>query len=107
MSVTIRDLSTYNSINSISFGEKVVFFKFGGEWCSPCVELDKVLTTVSDSMLYKISVDNDDFNSFLMDNKIYNIPVTIIKYKEHTTRFQGVRTLEQILEMVEKLKQGQ
>ncbi len=105
MGVTIKDLSSYNSINSINFGEKVLFFKFGADWCIPCIELDKILENVPDSMLYHISVENEDFISFFMDNKIYTVPDTIIKYKNSTTRFQGVRTLDQILEMIEKLKE--
>lgn len=105
MGVTINDLSSYNSINSIDFGNTVVFFKFGADWCIPCIELDKILVTVPDSMLYHISVENEDFISFFMDNKIYTVPDTIIKYKNSTTRFQGVRTLDQILEMIEKLKE--
>lgn len=106
MGVTIKDLSSYNSINSIDFGEKVLFFKFGADWCIPCIELDKVLASVPDSMLYHVSVENEDFESFFMDNKIYTVPDTIIKYKNSTTRFQGVRTLDQILEMIEKLKEA-
>lgn len=106
MGVTIKDLSSYNSINSINFGEKVLFFKFGADWCIPCIELDKILMSVPDSMIYYISVENEDFISFFMDNKIYTLPDTIIKYKNSTTRFQGVRTLDQILEMIEKLKEA-
>tara|TARA_R110001592_G_scaffold15885_4_gene68430 strand:+ start:2793 stop:3119 length:327 start_codon:yes stop_codon:yes gene_type:complete len=106
MGVAIKDLSSYNSINSIYFGEKVLFFKFGADWCIPCTELDKILMSVPDSMLYHISVDNEDFVSFFTDNKIYALPDTIIKYKNSTTRFQGVRTLDQILEMIEKLKEA-
>jgi len=105
MGVTIKDLYSYNSINSINFGEKVLFFKFGADWCIPCVELDKVLINVPDSMLYHISIENEDFESFFIDNKIYTLPVTIIKYKNSTIRFQGVRTLEEILEMIKKLKE--
>lgn len=104
MGVTIKDLSTYDSINSINFGETVVFFKFGADWCIPCIELDKVLVNVPDSMLYHISIDNEDFESFFMDNKIYTVPDTIVKYKDATTRFQGLRTHEQIMEIIEELK---
>tara|TARA_B100001142_G_scaffold330387_1_gene398931 strand:- start:8555 stop:8881 length:327 start_codon:yes stop_codon:yes gene_type:complete len=105
MGVTIKDLSSYNSINSINFGEQVLFFKFGADWCIPCTELDKVLINVPDSMLYHISIENEDFESFFIDNKIYTLPDTIIKYKNSTRRFQGVRTLEQILQMIKKLKE--
>ena len=106
MGVTIKDLSTYNSINSINFGEKIVFFKFGADWCIPCNELDKVLVNVPDSMLYHISIDNEDFESFFMNNKIYTVPDTIVKYKDASTRFQGLRTEEQIMEIIEELKKA-
>lgn len=106
MGVTIKDLSTYNSINSVNFGETVVFFKFGADWCIPCIELDKVLVNVPDSMLYHISIDNEDFESFFMDNKIYTVPDTIVKYKDATNRFQGLRTHEQIMEIIEELKKA-
>tara|TARA_B100001287_G_C22683524_1_gene531933 strand:+ start:1365 stop:1685 length:321 start_codon:yes stop_codon:yes gene_type:complete len=104
MDVKIKDLSTYNCINNIDFGEKIVFFKFGAEWCIPCTELDKILVKVPDSMLYNVSIDNEDFESFFMDNRVYSVPDTIIKYKGSTTRFQGLRTKEQIMKMIEELK---
>lgn len=106
MGVTIKDLSTYNCINGINFGEQVVFFKFGADWCIPCTELDKILVNIPESMLYHISIDNEDFESFLMDNKIYSIPDTIVKYKNATTRFQGLRTHEQVMEIIEELKKA-
>ena len=104
MDVKIKNLSTYNFINNIDFGEKIVFFKFGAEWCIPCTELDKILVKVPDSMLYNVSIDNEDFESFFMDNKVYSVPDTIIKYKGATARFQGLRTKEQIMKMIEELK---
>lgn len=104
MGVTITNLATYNSINSIDFGNTVVFFKFGADWCIPCIELDKVLENVPNSMLYHISIENEDFESFFMDNKIYTVPDTIIKYKDSTTRFQGSRTRVQIEQIIEDLK---
>lgn len=106
MGVTIKDLSSYNSINSIDFGEKVLFFKFGADWCIPCTELDKILMSVPDSMLYHISIDNEEFETFFMDNKIYTLPVTIIKYKDNTHRFQGVKTIEQINEIINSMKEN-
>lgn len=107
MGVTIKDFSSYNSINSVDFGETVLFFKIGADWCIPCKELDKVLVSIPDSMIYHISIENEDFESFFMDNKIYTLPYTIIKYKNNTSTFQGVKTDKQILETILKLKQTQ
>ena len=105
MGVSIADLNTYNAINSINFGEKIVFFKVGADWCEPCVKLETVLNSIPDSMVYHISIDNDEFTSFFMENKFYTIPDTIIKYKNKTARFQGLITEKDLNEMIDKLKQ--
>lgn len=105
MGVSIADLNTYNAINSINFGEKIVFFKVGADWCEPCVKLETVLNSIPDSMVYHISIDNDEFTSFFMENKFYAIPDTIIKYKNKTARFQGLITEKDLNEIIEKLKQ--
>ena len=106
MGVTIKDLKNYTVVNNIDFGEKVIFFKFGADWCIPCIELEKILTKVDDSLLYHISIDNEEFESFFMDNKIYTVPDTIIKYKDNTYRFQGVKTIEQINEIINSMKEN-
>ena len=104
MSVTINDFSNYNSINKINFGEKVVFFKVGADWCTPCNELNNIINNIPDSIIYNISIDNENFESFFIENKFYSIPDTIVKYKGSTTRFQGIRTIEQITKIIEDLK---
>ncbi len=104
MGVTIESLKKYNSINSIDYGDTVVFFKFGADWCVPCEELEKTLNTIPNSMLFNISVDNDDFESFLIEKDIYAIPVTIIKYKNVTHTFQGIKTKTQIEFLINTMK---
>jgi thiol-disulfide isomerase/thioredoxin len=106
MGVTIKDLKNYTAVNNIDFGEKVIFFKFGAKWCIPCIELEKILTKVDDNLLYHISIDNEEFESFFMENKIYTVPDTIIKYKDNTRRFQGVKTIEQINEIINSMKEN-
>ena len=96
MGVTVKSLENYYSINSINFGEKIVFFKFGADWCIPCMELEEILESIPNSIMYNISVDNDAFESFFIENGIYTVPVTIIKYKNVTHTFQGVKTKTQI-----------
>jgi len=107
MGVTINKYETYNSTLQIDFGEKVVFFKVGAEWCIPCIELDKILACVEDSVVYHISIDNVDFESFFTDKGIYTVPDTTIKYKNKTHRFRGIKSLEQIKEAIEKLKSNE
>jgi thiol-disulfide isomerase/thioredoxin len=104
MGVTIESLEKYNSINSIDYGDTIVFFKFGADWCIPCEELEKTLNNVPNSLLFNISVDNDDFESFLIEKDIYSIPVTIIKYKNVTHTFQGVKTRPQIEFLIDVMK---
>ncbi len=104
MGVTLNNLSSYNSAMKINYGETIIFFKFGADWCIPCVELDKVLVNIPNSMIYHISIENEEFESYLTDNKIYTVPDTIVKYKDQTIRFQGMRTTEQIMKIIEDLK---
>ena len=100
----INDLKNYNNITSIDYGENVVFIKIGAEWCIPCIELEKVLVTIPNSIIYNISIDNINFESFFIDNKIYAVPHTFVLYKNVKEQFAGVRTEKQISEIIEKLK---
>ena len=104
MGVSVKSLESYYSINSINFGEKIVFFKFGADWCIPCMELEKILESIPNSVMYNISVDNDNFESFFIENGIYTVPVTIIKYKTATYTFQGVKTNDAINEIINEMK---
>jgi thiol-disulfide isomerase/thioredoxin len=105
MSVEIDTLSKYNIINNIDFGDKVIFFKFGAEWCVPCKELEKILIEIPGVLIYNINIDNEDFESFFEDNNICNIPDTMVKYKDRSDRFVGRKTPEEINSIIEKIKQ--
>lgn len=100
----IESLQSYNDINSIDFGDTIVFFKFGTEWCQPCKQMETILSGMSNSITYVINVENEDFEDFFIENRIYNIPTTIIKYKQDKSQFVGVRTSEQINNMIHNLK---
>ena len=102
----ILSLDSYNSIDSIDFGETVTFIKFGTDWCDPCKKLHEVLLGVPMSIIYNVDVQNDEFEQFLSENRIYNIPTTIIKYKKYKTQFAGVRTLEELKKIVDVLKEN-
>jgi thiol-disulfide isomerase/thioredoxin len=104
MGITINNLETLNNLKNVNFGENVVFIKIGADWCIPCIELDKVLVEIPDSIIYHISVDNVNFESFFIENKIYSLPHTFIIYKNGTEQFTGFRTGEQINSLIEKLK---
>jgi len=101
----IKDLETYTSITTaIDFGEHVVFIKMGAEWCIPCIELEKVLISIPNSIFYNVSIDNINFESFFIENKIYAVPHTFVFYKKVKEQFAGVRTEEQISGLIKKLK---
>lgn len=104
MATEITTLRMYNNINKIDFGEKPVFFKFGGSWCKACKDLDKNIECIPDTVIYEINVENEEFESFLIENNIYSIPDTIIKYKGNEVRFKGVRTPDEISEMITNIK---
>jgi hypothetical protein len=104
MGVTINDLKTFYEIFNLNHGETIVFFKFGADWCIPCIELDKILVTIPNSVIYYISVDNVNFESYLIENHIYTIPHTIIKYGEKTKKAIGITTIDQIEKYIEELK---
>jgi thiol-disulfide isomerase/thioredoxin len=100
----INSVDSYNNIESIDFGETIVFIKFGTEWCLPCKQLEQTLIHMSNSITYTVDVENDDFEEFLSKNRIHNIPTTIIKYKNNKTQFVGLRTPDQINSMIHNLK---
>ena len=104
MGAEIKDLFSYNSINSVNYGDAVVFFVISGSWCTPCKELKDTLKCIPNSMIYHISIDNENFESFFMENMIHSIPYTLVKYKNATSRFKGVKNREQILELIQFLK---
>ena len=104
MGITIKDLKTFNNLINIDHGDKIVFFKFGTDWCIPCIEIDKILINIPNSLIYYISVDNENFESYLIENKIYTIPYIIIKYKDKIKKINGIHTINQIEKYIEELK---
>lgn len=104
MAQFIHSVDSYNNINNIDFGDTIVFFKFGTEWCAPCKQIEQILVDMPNSITYTINVENDEFEEFLFKNRIYNIPTTVIKYKNNKTQFVGLRTAEEIKGMIHNLK---
>lgn len=104
MGITINNLTAFNNLINIEYGDKIVFFKFGTDWCIPCAELDKILVNIPNSLVYYISVDNENFESYLIENNIYAIPHTIIKYKNKNKKIIGIHTINQIEKYIEELK---
>ena len=104
MGITINNLKAFNNSINVDYGDKIVFFKFGTDWCIPCIEIDKILINIPNSLIYYISFDNENFESYLMENKIYTIPYIIIKYKDKIKKINGIHTINQIEKYIEELK---
>lgn len=100
----IKTLESYNNINKIDFGEVITVFKFGGNWCTPCKNIEEIINSIPGCILYNISVDNENFESFLIDEMVYTIPDCIIKYKKDFVRIKGEKTREELIKIFEALK---
>ena len=81
-----------------------MFIKFGTDWCLPCKKIEQILVDIENSITYTVDVEIDEFEEFLAKNRIYNIPTTIIKYKQEKSQFVGLRTREEINNMINNLK---
>jgi thioredoxin-like negative regulator of GroEL len=104
MGVTVRNNSVLKNLLQMDFGEKSVFIKFGTDWCIPCQELDKILTSFPNSMLYHVNLDNDEFDNVMEEYNFTTMPYTIIKYKNDSRNFKGVITEEQINKLIDDMK---
>lgn len=107
MFTLIDSVLKYDTINQINFGEKAVFFKFGADWCAPCQQLETILNDFEycEKILYKIDVENEDFENIILNEDIVTIPVTIVKYAGKTEKFSGVKTKEELIVLLNKMKQ--
>lgn len=104
MGVTIKFKSVLNNLISMDFGDKIVFIKFGSDWCIPCQELDKILVKIPNSILYHVNIENDEFDNVMEEYNFTTIPYTIITYKKNSRSFKGVITEEQLNHLVYDLQ---
>ena len=104
MGVTVKYNSVLKNLLQMDFGENFVFIKFGTDWCIPCQELDKILTSFPNSMLYHVNLDNEEFDNVMEEYDFKTMPYTIIKYKKDSRNFSGVITEEQINKLIDDMK---
>jgi len=104
MATEITTFQNYETLNNVDFGERVIFFKFGGEWCKPCNELEKNMEDIPGVILYNISVNNVEFEEFLETNNINSIPYTQVKYRKKQITFNGVKTVTELTEIINTIK---
>ena len=104
MGVIVKHNSVLKNLLQMDFGENFIFIKFGTDWCVPCQELDKILVSFPNSMLYHVNLDNDEFDNVMEEYNFKTIPYTIIKYKKDSRNFRGVITEEQINKLIDDMK---
>ena len=104
MGVIVKHNSVLKNLLQMDFGENFIFIKFGTDWCVPCQELDKILVSFPNSMLYHVNLDNDEFDNVMEEYNFKTIPYTIIKYKKDSRNFRGVITEEQINKLIGDMK---
>ena len=100
----IESYEAFCSINQVDFGENIVVFLFGGEWCTPCKNLFNTLQKIEQCIVYKINVENLVFEDYITDNNIVSIPYSIVKYKKNEIKFKGERTCDELQELFLSLK---
>jgi thiol-disulfide isomerase/thioredoxin len=100
----IKSYEAFVSTNEIDFGENIVIFLFGGSWCKPCNNLYNNLSNIENLIVYKIDVEDSDFEEYIINNNINSIPYTFVKYKDHKLEFKGEKTFEELFELFEFLK---
>jgi thiol-disulfide isomerase/thioredoxin len=104
MGVTIRNNSVLKNLLQMDFGDTFVFIKFGTDWCIPCQELDKILTSFPNSMLYHVNLDNDEFENVMEEYNFTTMPYTIMKHKNNSRNFKGVISEDQIQNLLNDMK---
>ena len=92
-----------NNFNEIKNSEKTVLLDFYADWCGPCNMLAPIIKEIaeeySDYVVGKINVD--DQPELAMEFRISTIPTLVVmKNGEIVNQSVGVRTKQQILEML-------
>ena len=104
MGVSIKFKAVLDNVLQMDFKDNLVFIKFGTDWCIPCQELDKILISVPNSIIYHVNLENPEFDDVMEEHNFTTIPYTIIKYKKDVRNFKGVITEEQINKLVDDMK---
>lgn len=102
--MNIETYESFCSINEIDYGDNILVFLFGGNWCRPCKNLYDTLQSIDHCLIYKINVENLEFEDYISDNNIISIPYSIVKYKNNKITFNGERTRDELIEMFASLK---
>lgn len=76
--------------------------KFGAHWCSPCKQLDKTLSKITDINIVKYDIDDNE--ELATEKNIRNVPVLIFynENNEEVDRLVGAVSLNAINNTIEK-----
>ena len=99
----LKTLTAYNNANNIDFGDTIVIFKFGCDWCAQCKKLNEIINDTPGTLLYNISVD-EEFESYLMEKNIYSIPHCFLKYKKEIVQFKGEVSKDELLQLCSSIR---
>jgi thioredoxin 1 len=104
----LKTFTDANYVSDVINSDKLVVVDFWAEWCGPCrmvgPVLDELAAEVGDDVIIgKLNVDEN--NKTAQDFRVMSIP-TIILYKDgqEVQRLVGVRSKEEYLENINKLK---
>ena len=100
----LKTLSAYYNSRKIDYGDTVVIYKFGGNWCNPCKKVEEVIKDTDDVLLYNINVDNEEFESHLIENNIYTIPHCFLYFRKEQVDFKGEITKTELIKICKSLK---
>ena len=91
---------------------KDYILKLGANWCNPCKLTDSILQKDSivklvdekDVTIYKVDVDNDNFENLLDIYEVSSIPVMLyFKDGEFKLKTVNLQTEKQILDNIERI----
>jgi thioredoxin 1 len=90
--------------------DKLTIVDFYADWCGPCRQLAPILESVEGESkgefeLYKVNVDDEEFQEFTSENMIMSIPtVHFYKNGKLVHSFVGLQDKESIQEMIASVR---
>ena len=107
ISQQIESLQSYNDINSIDFGDTIVFFKFGTEWCGPCKQLGPTLEKVvaaANGKVKMVRVNIDDNQQIAQQLRVQSVP-TVYAFVDGqpVDGFSGAQPESTLIQFIEKI----
>lgn len=96
-------MSEFNDL--IQTNPKVIVV-FHADWCGPCKQYDKVLSSLGEkdlngTILKVINADDETYDDVIGDYNIKSLPTTLIfKDGKVANRFSGYRTFDEVKNLI-------